>query len=487
MKKFGRSFLVVILLVTLGGIAGIIFSSHLEWTQRSVASEEKIAADVSILNKINEASRAIAQDVVPVVVSISSKRVVKLGEGEFPKEWPFGGDFFKYFQIPKEQVQRSLGSGVIVSEEGYILTNNHVVEGADELKVILSDKREFEAKVVGRDPLTDIAVVKVEGKDLPVARLGDSDDIQVGDMVYAIGSPFGLTSTLTQGVVSAVGRQVGVIGDNFGIENFIQTDAVINPGNSGGPLVNIKGEVIGINTAIATQSWHYEGYGFAVPVNLARKIMRDLIDRGKVVRAFLGISMSDVDESMANAFGLEKPKGVLVQEVIGDPARKAGIKPGDIIIQIDGQDVNRANQVQSMVLQKNPGDKISIKLIRENKEKKIEVTLGEKEAEEMKVVSSAPGEFEKLGISVQPLTEEIGKSVGYEGKGGVIISQVNPYGLAFEAGIRERDIVVEVNRELVKSVKDFERKVSSAKAGDMLLFFVWRDGHTLFAVVKVPK
>ncbi len=501
MEKFGRSFLVVILLVTVGVFAGIIFSSDLEWMQRGLAVEraketklgstEKISADMSVLEKINENSRAIARDVVPVVVSISSKKVVKLGDESSSENWPFkdffGEDFFKHFQVPREQVQRGLGSGVIVSKEGYILTNNHVVDGADELKVTLSDKREFEAKVVGRDPLTDIAVVKVESKDLPVARLGDSDDMQVGDIVYAVGNPLGLTSTVTQGIVSALGRKVGVIKDSFGIENFIQTDAVINPGNSGGPLVNIKGEVIGINTAIATRSWRYEGYGFAAPVNLARKIMRDLIDKGKVVRAFLGIAMSDINEDMARALGLEKPKGILVQEIIGKPARESGIKPGDVIIEIDGQKINRANQVQTMIAKKSPGDKISVGLIREGKDKKIEVTLGEKEAEEIRVVSSEHSEFQDLGISVQPLTKEFAEGVGYEGDGGVVISQVKRHSPAFEAGIIEGDIVLKVNSESTKSVKDFKAKVSDAKGGSVVLFFIWREGHTSFAAVKVPK
>jgi len=501
MEKFGRSFIVVFLLVTVGVLAGIIFSSGLEWTHQGLAVEkskvtrlgsgEKLNADVSVLEEINRASRAIARDVVPVVVSISSKKVIKLGRGEVPEDWPFreffGEDFFRFFQIPREQVQKGLGSGVIVSKEGYILTNNHVVEGADELKVTLSDKRAFEAKVVGRDPLTDLAVVKIEGKDLPVAKLGDSDEIQVGDIVYAIGNPFGLTSTVTQGIVSALGRKVGVIRDSFGIENFIQTDAVINPGNSGGPLVNIRGEVIGINTAIATSSSHYEGYGFAVPINLAKKIMRDLIDKGKVVRAFLGIAMSDINEDMAKALGLERPRGVLVQEIIGKPAEKAGIKPGDVIIEIDGQEINRANQVQTIVAQKSPGDKMSIKLIRNGKEKKIEVTLGEREAEEIEVASSEPGEFKNLGLSVQSLTKEIAEKMGYEGEGGVVVSQVEPYSPAYEAGIRNGDIILEVNREPVKSVRDFRKKVSGTKKGDVVLFFIWRDEHTFFAAVKVPK
>lgn len=289
----------------------------------------------------------VAKEVVPTVVSI---KVVSKSEGgarPFDFFHFFGPDF--EFKIPEPRPQEGMGSGVIITKDGYILTNNHVVEGGEKgsITVTLWDGREFRGKLIGRDKLTDLAVVKIEANDLPVARFGNSDELQVGQWVLAIGNPLGLNLTVTAGIVSALSRNIGIIRDSYGVENFIQTDAAINPGNSGGPLVNLNGEVVGINTAIASRTGYYQGYGFAIPINLARKVAEDIIKYGKVRRGVLGVQISQLDESTAKGLGLDKPRGILVQDVIsGSAAEEAGIKAGDVILECEGKEVNRPGELQ---------------------------------------------------------------------------------------------------------------------------------------------
>ena len=284
--------------------------------------------------------------------------------------------------MPKEQ--RGSGSGIIISDDGYIVTNNHVVENATKVTVGMSDKRTFEAKVIGTDPLTDLAVIKIDAKDLPTAYLGNSDDLKVGQWVMAIGNPLALSSTVTAGIVSAIGRgQLGLIKDSYGVENFIQTDAAINPGNSGGALVDLSGAVIGVNSAIAAgNTGNYIGYGFAIPINLVKSVAKDLIAHGKISRGYIGVNIGEVDDAMAKSLGLDKPKGIIVQGIVdGGAASKADIKEGDVILKVDGREVNQPNQLQGYIASKSAGTTVKLTLFRDGKEIEREVTLKARDAD----------------------------------------------------------------------------------------------------------
>ncbi len=372
-----KSILAAIALISVGIIFGALLVSGIQGVGMGIAAfggDVKLGAQNSPLKSIpdvknlEDAYITVANTVRTTVVSIQA--TTKQKTSQRPKEFDqffhfFGPDF--EFKTPEEMPSTGFGSGVIVTADGYILTNNHVVENADEgsVKVRLIDTREFDAKIVGTDPLTDVAVIKIDAKDLPVAALGNSDELKIGQMVMAIGNPFNLNFTVTHGIISALGRDgLGLKKDNYGIENFIQTDAVINPGNSGGALVNLRGEVIGINTAIATRTGVYEGYGFAIPMNLAKSVAEDLIQNGKVRRGYIGVQISNVDATMAKANGLEKARGVLVQSLTdGGAAADAGIKEGDIILSINGKDVNTANELQTYVASKHQGDVVTLSIL----------------------------------------------------------------------------------------------------------------------------
>ena len=352
-------------------------------TQGTTSAE--IRSEPTSLGPLSEAFISVSRDVKPSVVNISTTSVVKRPRSGAQRRrdpsWPFR-DFFgespfrRFFNEPQSQTRRSLGSGVIVDEEGYILTNNHVVSGADKIKVALSDEREFDAKLIGTDKDTDIAVIRIDAGDLPVARMGDSDDLQVGQWVLAIGNPFRLSNTVTHGIISATGRS------NVNLatyEDFIQTDASINPGNSGGPLVNTDGEVVGINTAIATAGGvpGNVGVGFAIPINMARQVMGQLTEKGRVVRGWLGIQLQDVSSDIAEKYGLEEPRGVLIV-LAGGPAKQAGLKPGDLITQFNGEPVQDGAHLKKLVAASRPGESIEIRTIRDGKEEEFKVKLSER-------------------------------------------------------------------------------------------------------------
>jgi len=330
----------------------------------------------------------VAKRITPAVVNISTTRVIKGGESGIPSTPFFNDPFFKKFfnqepfqlpEMPKEQREQSLGSGVVVDPRGYLITNNHVVEKAKEIKVVLADRREFNGKVVGSDPKSDIAVVKIDGKDLPTVPWGDSSRLQVGQYVLAIGNPFGLSQTVTMGIVSAVGRANVGIAD---YEDFIQTDAAINPGNSGGALVNTQGELIGINTAIFTRSGGYMGIGFAVPSNMAKSVMDSLIKTGTVIRGWLGISIQEITPQLAKEFRLPEPKGALVTDVLPNtPAERAGIKRGDVILEVNGRPIEHTGQLRNLVAGLPIGEKVKIKIFRDIQEKELEVTISEQSKE----------------------------------------------------------------------------------------------------------
>jgi serine protease Do len=430
---------------------------------------------------------AIARNVSPAVVNINTTRVVKQGNhrggmrAPGPNS-PFGEDFFDRFfgeSMPGQDTkQKSLGSGFLIDREGHILTNNHVVEKADDIKVTLTSGKTYTAKVIGRDPSTDIALIKIEAKsELPTAVLGDSDKLEVGEWVMAIGNPFGLEHTVTVGVVSAKGRTIGA----GPYDNFIQTDASINPGNSGGPLINSRGEVIGINSAIIASG---QGIGFAIPVNMARDIIRQLKDSGKVTRGWMGVQIQPLTEDLAKSFGLTERKGALVAGVIsGDPADKAGLKSGDIIVRYEGRVVESEKDVVNWVGNTPPDKEVELRVLRDGKELGIKLRVGRKSDKETDeaAVDSDKG---KLGLTVQDLTDELSQKLGIEGVSGVLVSEVESGSPADEGGIQKMDVIVEVNRQAVKNVRQFREALARVEADQIALFLVKRQGATLFLAVK---
>lgn len=443
----------------------------------------------------------VAKAVTPSVVSITVTTVARGRDSERPQ------DFFHFFgpEFRQREPERSqgAGSGVIITPDGYIATNNHVVEDADKggIEVVLDDKTRFKAKLIGTDPSTDLAVIKIDAKDLTVAALGNSDNVQVGEWVLAIGNPLGLNSTVTAGIISAVGRNIGIIRDTYKIENFIQTDAAINPGNSGGALVNMNGEVIGINTAIATTNARYQGYGFAVPVNLLKTIAVDLIKDGKVVRGYIGVQISSVDQTMASAIGLSKSEGVIIQGLVKDGAgEKAGLKEGDVILSVDGKETNAANELQSYIASKHPGDVVALKVFRDGKMIEKKVTLKAREEESTTVKASDKDKnresvepevpkvvtFESLGLSIRALTSDEKKSAEVEN--GVIVTEVKPYSEAFNRAIEQNSVIVEADRKEVSSPSDLKRIVDGRKPGDSILLRLKRPkGGTAYIAVQLPK
>jgi len=429
----------------------------------------------------------LSKTVKPAVVNIRTEKVVKgrdrlsryYSGPNMPRDF-FGEDFFNRFfgEGPeREYKERSLGSGFVISKDGYILTNNHVVEGADKIKVRLSDDREFEGSVIGKDPKTDLALIKVEADiQLPTIELGDSDSLEVGEWVMAIGNPFGLEHTVTVGVVSAKGRVIGA----GPYDDFIQTDASINPGNSGGPLVNTKGEVIGINTAIIA---HGQGIGFAIPVKMAKEIVPQLKEKGRVVRGWLGVLVQKVTNELAESFGLPEGKGALVAKVEKEsPAEKGGIEEGDIIITFAGKGIKEMDELPRMVASTPVGEKVKVVIFRDGKEKTLKVKVGEMPEE--KTVAFEKEKEKNLGMTVQELTPELANRLGLSDDDGVIVRSVDPGGPADDAGIRRGDVIREVNRSPIGDMDDFMDAIQKTKKDENTLLFVKRGDDTLYAVLK---
>jgi serine protease Do len=434
----------------------------------------------------------IVKRVAPSVVKITSEtkaKRVKMNGGDNPM---FNDPAFRQFfggRMPEMEspAQTGLGSGVIISADGYIATNNHVVEGADQLTVTLDDGRELKAKVVGRDPLTDIAVVKVEATDLPAVTFADTNKIEVGDRVLAIGNPFGIGETVTSGIVSAKGRRVGILSDVKGFENFIQTDAAINPGNSGGALIDIDGRVIGINTAILSRSGGFQGVGLAVPANLVSQVAEGLVKNGKVVRGFLGVNVQDITPALADSFGLKNRAGALVAEVTPDsPAAKAGLKEGDVITNFNGTSVKDANGLTLEVTAISPGTKVNLEVLRDGKTEKLAATTGERPNRNgriSEVASSDDDEGVLNGVAVEDLTPEARREMNLPGRlKGAVVSQVAPDSASARAGLSPGDVILEINRQRVASAEDAIN--FSAKAeGKKTLLKLWSKGSTIFVVV----
>jgi serine protease Do len=429
----------------------------------------------------------IIKEVLPEVVNISSSRVVRHNEQEAnpmfddPFFRQFFGDKQPHSQKPQAEKEQSLGSGVIVGTNGYIITNNHVVDGATDVKVYLRDKRELTAKVIGKDPKTDIAVLKVDADHLQAIPLGDSSKVEVGDLAFAIGDPFGVGQTVTMGIVSAMGRA------NLGIEDyedFIQTDAAINPGNSGGALIDSKGELIGINTAILSHSGGNQGVGFAIPVNLVKQVMDQIVDHGHVVRGFLGATIQNVTPTMAKALGLESSNGVLIGDVTPEgPAAKAGLKPGDVIVKMNGEAVADSAALRLHISQTAPGTSVSLSVRRGNSTVDLNVKLGELPADHEQAKEEGSGKETLRGMEVEALTPALRQQFHLsEDMHGVVIAQVDPNGAAANAGVREGDVVQEVNRKPVSNVGEFEQAMRGAEGQPVVLRIV-RNGSGFYAAI----
>ena len=446
----------------------------------------------ALLHALEDAFGSVADRVTPSVVNVSVKpKKAPPGEGgQAPPEGEqrfrefFGPEFYERFfkrRAPREET-RAAGSGVIVDARGYILTNAHVVESAAEIEVRLSDDRKFAATLVGTDPKTDLAVVKIDpgAVALPPAVLGDSDKLRIGQWAIAIGNPFGLDRTVTVGIISATGRtRVGVAI----YEAFIQTDASINPGNSGGPLLNIDGRVIGINTAIVSSG---QGIGFAIPINMAREVMTQLIANGRVVRGWLGVAIQDLTDELAAGFGVPGKSGVLVADVLKDgPAEAAGMKPGDIIVDLGGAPIKEVTDLQKRVAAIPPGRSSALTVLRDRKPTKLTVKLGEQPGEETVLAAGPKGEG--LGVTVEALSEEMARAYGLRGRSGVVVTDVTSGGAAEAAGIREGDVLLEVNRRRVGSIAEFKNAVAALKPGEAVPVQIERMGvGRQYTVLKVP-
>jgi serine protease Do len=417
----------------------------------------------------------VAKAVTPSVVNISTVSKKKLVQPFFEFS-PFFDDFFGGRQRPQYRRESSLGSGFIINKDGFILTNDHVVKEAESIQVKLSNEKVYTGKVVGEDPKTDLAIIKINAREeLPVVVLGDSDKLQVGQWAIAIGNPFGLDRTVTVGVVSATGRS------NMGIEtyeNFIQTDASINPGNSGGPLLNIYGEVIGINTAIVAAG---QGIGFAIPINMAKQVMEPLIKKGSVTRGWLGVSIQPVTDAMAQSFGLSKARGALISDIMtGGPAEKAGLRQGDIITSFAGKEIKDARQLQLVVADTPVGQKVEVEIFRDGKLQKLTVTMASSESAVAARPKSAEAQTGWFGLSV----EELPQNMRLRGLAGVLVTNVDPNGMAADVGIQQGDIITSVNQkkiaglaEYTQAMKDAEKKGSVAllvRRGDASIYFAFR-------------
>jgi serine protease Do len=478
--------IILIALLLVGGIIGLGYemSTAIKPHGPSAASASALSETPMVPANFNDLAEKVRSGVVNVQVV---KKVKNIGFGfrqfgnPFGEKNPFGNFFgpFSEGNPPGGFEQRGVGSGFVMNREGYILTNNHVVEDADQIKVKLANGKEFEGKVVGRDPKTDLALIKINApSDLQPLTLGNSDDLKVGSWVVAVGSPFGLEQTVTAGIVSAKGRVIG----SGPYDNFIQTDASINPGNSGGPLVNMKGEVVGINTAIIASG---QGIGFAIPINMAKEIAPQLQEKGHVTRGWLGVGIQEVTPELAKSFGLKEKKGALVAEVVsGSPAEKAGIEQGDVIVEFDGKEVTESKDLPRIVASTPVGKAVPIKLSRSGKFLDRQVKVGEME-EKTEVVKTHSTK-KSLGITVQNVTPEIAKGLGLKKETGVVVTRVEPGSPAADAGIQTGDVIHEVNRKQVKNVEDFVQKVEKAKDQDNILLFLQRGQNNLFAAVT-PK
>lgn len=485
-------------LLLVGILVGVALVSEFHSLPSGVAVDKKQEITSPSLVEHEQTFVSVSKAATPAVVNIAASRVTKQSERVpgFPFNDPFfrrffGDDFFGSPDNQRKRKSESLGSGVIIESDGLIVTNNHVIENADEIIVLLSDKREFEGTVVGTDPKSDLAVIRINATELPTIPWGNSSQLQVGEYVLAIGSPFGFTQTVTMGIVSAIGRE------NIGLtdyEDFIQTDAAINPGNSGGAMVNIHGELVGINTAIFTRSGGYMGIGFAVPSDMARSIVESLVTTGKVVRGWLGVAIQDVTSSLAKGFGLSEEKGALVSEVMAEsPADKAGFRRGDVIIRFGENPIEDTNQLRNLVAGTNVGKEVNVRLIRDKEEIDL-VVLIEAQPKDMFAKRSRETENEDQrstllgGIEVSALSEELARQFDLrEDAQGVVVMNVEQESPADEAGLKRGDLIMEVNRQPVRDINSYEESLANASKNEPILLLVGRQNRTLFLTVTPEK
>jgi len=499
MKHPQRLSLVVALVLVLGFAGGIFFMTTLGASKHDSDEPRMSMSDVSVspqgkalLNQFSAAFEAAAAHINPSVVSISTKSVKKIRD---PFGDMFGDDMMRrFFGLPRggeqSQTVRSLGSGVIVSKDGYVLTNNHVVDDADELTVELENKESYSAKVVGRDPQTDIAVIKIKADELPVASLGNSDSARIGQWVIAVGNPFNLSHTVTAGIISAKGRSS--IGNLAQYEDYIQTDASINPGNSGGALADLDGNVIGINTAIYSPNGSGNvGIGFAVPINMAKSIMHSLIAHGKVERGYLGVTIQDVDPKLAKSFDLKSTEGALIGGVQSDgPAEKAGLKVGDVIVEFNGKKITNRDQLSMVVAEASPKSTAEVKVMRDGKPMTFNITLVERpvnlamNGSEDSESGSDTKSSTKLGLSVQTLNKSVADDLGLKTDRGVVVTNVKPGSPAEDAGLRKGDVIKEVNRHQVATASDFESQLNKLGKDDAAALLVKRGDNTFFVAIE---
>jgi len=496
---------------------GVLFASAADFTEHAGAQQQQpnrpTASEVQPLVETSNAFVRIAESVTPAVVSIETTREARPAarSRQRPQPVPPGFEDFRQFGDPREsQPQEASGSGFIVTKDGYILTNNHVVEDADRVTVTLTDHRSFRARVIGRDPQTDVAVIKIEGTEFPTVALGDDERTRIGDWVVAIGNPLGLDFTVTAGIVSAKGRGgagvlAGLRRDQYAITDLIQTDAAINPGNSGGPLVNIRGEVIGINNSIASPTGFYTGYGFAIPISLARTVMDDLVKHGRVRRAVLGIEITDVTAEDAAVAGIKTITGVKVEAFSGaneNPARRAGIEPNDVIVAIDGRSIDRVSALQRYIRTKSPGETVQVEAMRYGARKKFSVRLTEAPSTPL-VAAATPSDAVndkaaaetqgRLGVSLEPVSAEIVRQFNLaEADRGLLVINVSVNGPARRARLGPSDIIVEVvypqPRRAVHTAADLRAALSRLRDGELVSLRVvqlTRDGRTLSRIVNL--
>ncbi len=485
--RFRRDIVVVLVSLTLGLVASTGFdlaskSNALNLTNETIeTSQHKASISQELPDFVS-----LAKKIRPVVVNVSTTQVSQGRSPEFAN--PFGEDhpmseFWRRFfggPFPRgPSRQKSLGSGVIIDRNGSILTNNHVVENAEKIIVRLADGKKYEAKVVGKDPKTDLAIIKIDTKDdLPAATLGDSNRLDVGEWVLAIGNPFGLDNTVTSGIVSAKGRDIG----QGPYDNFIQTDASINPGNSGGPLINLRGEVVGINTLIYSGSGGNIGIGFSIPINLAKELLPQLTADGKVTRGYLGVFIQKVTPEIAESLELDEARGALVADVQKDgPAERAGLKLGDVITKFDEKEIKNSSDLPRIVAGTPADKKVQVEVLRDKEELTLTVVVGELEAEEMAASAHDKGE---LGLTVQRVTPRIAEGLGLSRAEGVVVTEVEPGSSADEAGLRRRDVILEIDRKSIRNLADFRQAIKETKKGKRILFLVNRRERPLFLSLK---
>ncbi|GIW98935.1 MAG: MucD protein [Pirellulaceae bacterium] len=499
--------LAIMLLVSAVGSVVIALPSTVHKLTYAVESAQSAVAkeELETANDLSAAFKNVAKALRPSVVSINSTIKVASsprlpgGQPEIPEEFRrfFGDDFFDRFhfdlpQPPRGFEQHGTGSGFIISEDGYIVTNNHVVADADRVTVRLSDGREFRAKVIGTDPATDVAVLKIDADNLVPVTFGDSSKMEVGDWVVAIGSPLGLEQTVTTGIVSAIGRA------NVGItdyEDFLQTDAAINPGNSGGPLVNLKGEVIGMNTAIASRTGGFMGIGFAIPSNMVRRIAESLIENGSVERGWLGAVIQDLNQDLADSFGYDSTEGVLLSDVVEDsPADQAGLQSGDIIVRYDGQPVRDSQELRRKVAGTKPGSRVEVEYFRNGRVRTTTVKIGLLEPEKLASagITVPRGRANKveapdLGIEVESLTEEMADELGIDQQEGAVVTKVEPATPASRAGLREGDVVVNVNGQPIGNAADFRKALEEVDLSKGVRMQVVTNGVRRFVFLKTSE